>query len=65
MVICPEASKAQNSIAAVSALGSTVWVFDAPLELLVQSLDGVARPDRPPLAWREAGEREQFVAGLL
>ena len=27
MVICPEASKAQNSMAAVSAQGSTVWVL--------------------------------------
>ena len=27
MVICPEASSAQNSMAAVSAQGSTVWVL--------------------------------------
>ena len=27
MVICPEASSAQNSIAAVSGDGSTVWVL--------------------------------------
>src|SRR5712672_1657206 len=27
MVICPEASKAQNNMAAVSAEGSTVWVL--------------------------------------
>ncbi len=27
MVICPEAIKAQNSVAAVSALGSAHWVF--------------------------------------
>ena len=27
MVICPEAIKAQNNIAAVSAEGSTVWVL--------------------------------------
>ena len=27
MVICPEASSAQNIIAAVSAEGSTVWVL--------------------------------------
>jgi hypothetical protein len=27
MLICPEASKAQNSMAAVSAEGSTVWVL--------------------------------------
>src|SRR6266540_4257970 len=27
MLICPEASKAQNSMAAVSADGSTVWVL--------------------------------------
>ena len=27
MVICPEAIKAQNSMAAVSALGKAHWVF--------------------------------------
>jgi hypothetical protein len=27
MVICPEASRARNNIAAVSAEGDTVWVL--------------------------------------
>jgi hypothetical protein len=34
MLICPETSNAQNNIAAVSADGSTVCVFDQSLELL-------------------------------
>ena len=39
MVIWPDANRAQNSIAAVSAESSTVWVFDAAFERLVQALD--------------------------
>ena len=39
MVIWPEANKAQNSIAAVSADGSTVWVSIRRLNSSLQPLD--------------------------
>jgi hypothetical protein len=39
MAIWPKASSAQNSMASVSAQGSTVWVLNPTFELLVQSLD--------------------------
>ena len=39
--------------------------LDPALELLVQALDCVRGSYRLPLARREAGESEEFVAGLL
>src|ERR1019366_7221896 len=39
--------------------------LDPPLELFVQSLDCIRCPDRFPLAFREAREGEQLVAGLF
>src|SRR5580658_10907255 len=65
MLIWPEASNAQNSIAAVSADGSTVCVFDPSLELLVQSFGRIGGPRAPPLARRKSCEGEQPVAGFL
>ena len=46
MLIWPEASRAQNSMAAVSAEGSTVWVlirrlFGAVLRTLMKPLNGI------------------------
>src|ERR671939_663336 len=61
----PEASSAQNSMAAVSAEGRTVWVFTLRLKLLVQAFDGVGGPRALPLARRQAREGEQLVASLL
>ena len=52
-------------MAAASAQGSTVWVFDAALEFLMQALDRVRGPDRLSLARREAREGEQPVAGFF
>jgi hypothetical protein len=63
MLICPEASNTQNSIAAVSADGRLC--FDPSFELLVQSLNCIRRARAAPLAWRQAGEDEQTVAGFL
>jgi hypothetical protein len=40
-LIWPLASNAQNSMQAVSAQGSRHCVLNAPLELLVQTLDGI------------------------
>jgi hypothetical protein len=69
IVIWPEASKAQNNIAAVSAPFDELrrqhgLGLDPPLELFVQSLDCIRCPDRFPLAFREAREGEQLVAGM-
>jgi hypothetical protein len=70
MVICSDASTAQNYIAAVSApfdeLGRPHGLgLDAPLELLAQSVmaglsnhDRIRRADRFPLALRKARESE-------
>jgi hypothetical protein len=57
ILICPEASSAQNNIAAVSADGSTVWV-DPPLEFLVQSLDCIGGAQTALLARWQARESE-------
>jgi hypothetical protein len=70
MVICPDASKAQNDIAAVSApfgaLGrQRALGLDPPLKLFVQSPmaglsnhDRIRRADRFPLAFRKARKSE-------
>jgi hypothetical protein len=55
----------QNSMAAVSAHGSTGLCFDPSCELLVQALNCIRRPRAAPLARRQAGEGEQTVAGFL
>jgi hypothetical protein len=65
MLIWPEASNAQNSMAAVSADGSTVWVLILRLKLLVQALDRIRGPRAPPLARRQPGEGEEPIAGFL
>src|SRR6266566_656629 len=55
MLICPEASNAQNSIAAVSADGSTVWV-------LILRLNSSCNRS---MAWRQTREGEEPVTGFL
>jgi hypothetical protein len=65
MLICPEASKAQNNIAAVSADGSTVCVLIRRLNSSCKTFNCVRRPRAPPLAWRQSSECEQAVAGFL
>ena len=62
MVICPEAIKAQNNIAAVFRRGQHGLGLDPPFELFVQSLNRIRCADRFPLAFREAREGEEFVA---
>src|SRR3982074_3775232 len=57
MLICPDASNAQNNIAAVSADGSTVWV-------LMRRLNSSCRRSIS-LAGGEAREGEQTMAGFL
>jgi hypothetical protein len=64
MVICLEASSAQNSMAAVPVDGSAVGL-DSAFELLVEALDGVAGPGQPPLARRRAREGEQLGRELI
>ena len=61
----PLTPSAQNSMAAVSDEGSTVWVLLRRFELLIEALGGVAGPGAFPLARRQAREGEQPVAGLL
>jgi hypothetical protein len=63
MLICPEASSAQNSTAAVSADGSTV--LDPSLELFVQPLEGIGGAHAAPLARRQTREGEQAFSCLL
>jgi hypothetical protein len=58
MVICPEAISAQNSMAAVSALGSALGL-DPALELLMQALDGIGGAQGFPLLGRIAEKGEQ------
>jgi hypothetical protein len=50
------ASSAQNTIAAVWAEGSTVWILIRRLKTFIRC------PDRFPLAFRETCEGEQLVA---
>src|SRR5215470_1688374 len=65
MVICPEASNAQNIIAAVSADGSTVWVLIRRLNSSCsRSIAFVVRV-AAPLTWQQAREREKAIAGFL
>src|SRR6266566_1733088 len=56
MLIWPEASNAQNSIAAVSADGSTVCVLIRRLNSSVQTLDRIGGPGAAPLARRHAAD---------
>src|SRR5450432_1496516 len=64
MLICPEASSAQNNIAAVSADGRTVWVLIRRLNSSCKrSIVLVVR--RMPLARRQAREGEQAVSCLI
>src|SRR5438105_10592787 len=63
MVIWPEASSAQNNIAAVSADGSTVWVLIRRLNSSwSRSIRGASAL---PLAGRQPGEGEEPITGLL
>src|SRR5688572_11052354 len=64
MLIWPEASSAQNSMAAVSAEGSTVCVLIRRLNSS-QSLDGVGRSGTSPLARWQPGEGEEPIAGFF
>src|SRR3982751_6215745 len=64
MLIWPEASSAQNNMAAVSAEGSTVCVLIRRLNSSCsRSIAFVVRA--PPLARRQSGEAEQALAGFL
>ena len=65
MLIWPEASNAQNSMAAVSAEGNTVWVLIRRLNSSCSPLDCVRSPRASPLARRKPGECEQALAGFL
>ena len=66
MVICPEASSAQNSMAAVSAQGSAlVSSLDPALELLVRNRSIAFEVRIDFHYWREPRECEQPVAGFL
>ena len=65
MLIWPEASRAQNNMATVSADGSTVCIFDPALELLVQPFDRIRRPRAAPLGRRQMCKREQPIAGFV
>lgn len=65
IVIWPEASRAQNNMAAVSAEDSKVCVFDPPLKLFMQPFDRIRRADQFPLAFRDACEGEELVARFL
>jgi hypothetical protein len=58
-LIWPLASNARNSMQAVSAQGSRHCVLNAPLELLVQTLDGICGPQRFPLFGRIVQESEE------
>ena len=50
---------------AVSAQGSMHWVLMRRFEFLMQTLDGVGRPDGFPLVVREAQEGEELLASLF
>jgi hypothetical protein len=64
MVIWPEASNAQKSIAAVSRRQNGLRL-DPPLELFAQAFDGIRASNRFPLALREAREGEKPVARFI
>ena len=61
----PEASSAQNNIAAVSADGSTVWVLIRRLNSSCRRSIAFVVLRASPLARRQAGEGEEAVAGFL
>src|SRR3954454_22275350 len=74
MLICPEASSAQNNIAAVSADGSTVWVLIRRLNsscrrsiafffLALRHWVGAGIATTP--RQKQAGEGEEAVSGFL
>ena len=65
MLIWPEARSAQNSIAAVSADGSTVWALIGRLNLLVQPLDRVGGPRRCATGSMAGSESKEAVASFL
>jgi len=65
ITIWPDASKAQNSIAAVSADGQHGLRFDPPLELFMQTFNGVCCSRALPLRWWQRGECEQRISGFL
>jgi hypothetical protein len=65
IVIWPEASKAQNNIAAVFAEGGGVWGLDRPPKLFVESVDCIRRADRFPLAFDEAANAGPLPLSLL
>jgi hypothetical protein len=50
MLICPEASKAQNSIAALSDGSTALRRLDSSLELLAELLDCIRGAHAAPLA---------------
>src|SRR6266567_7350039 len=63
MLICPDASSAQNNIAAVSADGSTVCALILRLNSSCnRSMAFVVRTLRH---WRQPGKGEQAYAGFL
>src|SRR5260221_2623011 len=65
MLICPEASSAQNNMAAVSADGSTVWVLILRLNSSCsRSIAFVVRTLRHWLCG-QTGEGEEPIAGFL
>src|SRR5207245_9436251 len=65
MLICPDASNAQNNIAAVSADGSTVWVLIRRLNSSCSRSICIGCAQAAPLAGRHAREGEQTIAGFL
>ena len=65
MIIWPEASKAQKSMEAVSALGRTVWVLIRRLNSSCKRSIAFVVRKRFPLAWREAREGEQAISRFL
>src|SRR6202035_2787429 len=66
MVICPEASSAQNNMAAVSADGSTVCVLILRLNSSCsRSIAFVRGAHASPLSRRQPGEGEEPIAGFL
>src|SRR6202171_5031985 len=65
MLICPEASSAQNNIAAVSAGGRNSLGFVPSLKFFVQTFDCICGAYTAPLARRQASEGEQAFSSLF
>src|SRR5258708_25309427 len=65
MMICPDASSAQNSMAAVLADGSTVCVLMRRLNSSCNRSMALVVLTLFHLAWRQRGESEKAIAGLL